>query len=105
MTTNFRNEKIKLNEIALRKEKIINAVFTKKEINRINDFMNQDNYIVYYLWNYLDQQVNELAENFKDFKNFANDEIKEIFGKFSEIVKGYYINFEYKDVEKQKECK
>ena len=67
--------------------------------------MNQDNYIVYYLWNYLDERVNELAENFKYFKNFANEEVKGIFGEFSEIVKGYYTNYEYKDKDKQKECK
>lgn len=102
--TTIRNENGKTNEITIRKEKIINAIFTKKELNRIDDFLNEDNYVIYYLVSYLDKRVNELAQNQKDFKNFTNEEVKEIFSEFSEIIKDYYDNYEFKDPQKQKDC-
>jgi hypothetical protein len=103
--TTIRNENGKTNNTSMRKEKIINAIFTKKDLNRIDNMLNEDNYTIYYLWSYLDERVNELVQNQKDFKNFSNEEIKEIFSEFSQIIKEYYNNYEYKDPQKQKECK
>jgi len=86
-------------EINLKKEKIINILFSKNDLNRIYILINEDNYILNYLWNYLNKTINEFAKNHKENRYFTNDEIKLIFLDFSEILKNYLSNFENKDSE------
>lgn len=88
-----------------KKEKIFFSLFTKKELNIIDNLINEDNYIIDYLWNFLDVKIDCFLQNHKNNKNFTNNEVISIFNEYSDIIRDYINNHELQDSEKTAECK
>lgn len=105
MNTKIQSENEKEYEITSKKEKIINTIFTKTELKTIKNMLNEDDYILEYLWKYFDNQVNQIIQNYKDIKNLKNEEIKEIYCEFTDIIKDYNANEEINEIDKDLQCK
>jgi len=103
--TTYKIENTNSNEISTLKEKILNTIFTKKELNRINDLLDSNNYIVDYLWNFLNSQVDQFVHKTKTSQNFKKEDIKQIFLEYTDLTNDYIKKFEYKDSQKNEECK